>query len=258
MLFDPIRVYQVLGKDTLLRLRNTEYDENRPMGNVAMMQLDPVVELWLVGLSDETHDILIKLHSWIEEAINRKEDFGDSYNFHHMNLHRAAAMCCWLRSGVENADHWNQARLLNEKISLHDNDYDQKGFSTIRLDEYMAYASLGGHYEAGIIEYQKYHKLKSIRSGILKPRDFGYASCLLQYRSEFDERELFKAGRRMLEKYMQERWLGTGQFVQAIMWLKMVYKYSDEASLSPLQTVLKAYENMPDVPKPLFLVNYST
>ena len=163
-----------------------------------------------------------------------------------------------MRSGVENADHWNQARLLNEKISLHDNDYDQKGFSTIRLDEYMAYASLGGHYEAGIIEYQKYHKLKSIRSGILKPRDFGYASCLLQYRSEFDERELFKAGRRMLEKYMQERWLGTGQFVQAIMWLKMVYKYSDEASLSPLQTVLKAYENMPDVPKPLFLVNYST
>lgn len=253
MIFDPIRSRQVSEEETLFRLRNTEFDETRPMGNVAMMQLGAVIRLWLVGLNEETLDIVPRLHAWIEQAIDRKESFGDSHNFHHMNLHRAAAICHWLISGSDNIDHWSQARILNGAISLHGNDYDEKGFSTMRVDEYMAYANLSGQYEVGISEFEKYHQLKDIASNVLKPRDFGYVSCVQQCRAGFDEDRLFKAGRKMLKKYLQEQWLGGGQFIQAVMWLKIVYKYGGENSLSSLQTILKAYDNMPDVSKPPFL-----
>jgi hypothetical protein len=43
-----------------------------------------------------------------------------------------------------------------------------------------------------------------------------------------------------------------GQRQQAATWLKIVYWHRDE-SLTPLQTVLRAYENMPKMPRPDFV-----
>jgi len=40
--------------------------------------------------------------------------------------------------------------------------------------------------------------------------------------------------------------------MRAAMWLKIVYWHRDK-ELTPLQIILKAYENMPDVKKPHFL-----
>ena len=93
---------------------------------------------------------------------------------------------------------------------------------------------------------------KNWLSGDLKPRDFGYALCLYRAaRRNFEEKELFEAGRKMLQANLQEEWLGGGQFIRAATWLKIVYWRGDE-TLTPLQTVLKAYENMPKVPRRIF------
>ena len=90
---------------------------------------------------------------------------------------------------------------------------------------------------------------------MLTPREFGYVSCICKSRSAFADADVFKVGKKFLKKYMQEQWLGTGQFIVAVMWLKIVHEFGGENSLSPSQTILKAYENMPDVSTPLFLHN---
>jgi len=56
----------------------------------------------------------------------------------------------------------------------------------------------------------------------------------------------------MLQANLQKNWLGGGQYIRSATWLKIVYWHNDEA-LTPLQTVLKAYENMPKVPRPDFV-----
>ena len=55
----------------------------------------------------------------------------------------------------------------------------------------------------------------------------------------------------MLQTYLQSSWL-TGLFTYAAMWLKIVY-WPHDPSLTPPETILKAYENMPDVPRPEFV-----
>lgn len=124
-----------------------------------------------------------------------------------MNLYRAAAVCHWLISGADHIDHWSQARVLNGAISLNDNAYDQKSFSTIRLDEYMAYANLSNEYQMGVAEFEKYHHLGDIASGVLKPRDFGYAACVSHCAERFGKTELFKAGRK-IEKECSRKMVG--------------------------------------------------
>lgn len=87
---------------------------------------------------------------------------------------------------------------------------------------------------------------------VLKPREFGYALCLHRARGQFDEEELFEAGRRMLQANLEETWIGAGQNMRAATWLKIVYWHRDE-SLTPLQVILKAYDNMPNVIRPDFV-----
>ena len=47
-------------------------------------------------------------------------------------------------------------------------------------------------------------------------------------------------------------WLGQGHTLCAALWLKLVYALHEPA-LTPLQTILRAYDNMPDVPWPDFM-----
>jgi hypothetical protein len=116
----------------------------------------------------------------------------------------------------------------------------------------MGCANLAQQYNFGITEFEKHYSPISDFNKILKPRDFGYASCIYHSRRDLQRDVLFKAGREMLKKNLQESWLGGGQYIEALIWLRLVYQY-DESSLSPLQILLKAYENMPDVPRPSFL-----
>ena len=95
--------------------------------------------------------------------------------------------------------------------------------------------------------------LKSMR----KPRDFAYAlAWQATGRAQFDRSELLAAGRRVLAAHLQEDWLGDGQVIRGATWLKLVYALHEPA-LSPLQTILKAYDNMPDVKRPDFLLAVS-
>lgn len=252
MIFDPVKMREI-ADEALARIRNTEFEDSRPMGNVAIMQLGEIIRLWLVGLDVESREVLPRLLNWIEYAVDKNEQFGGSRNFHLMNLHVAAAICKWMIFGKDDVEHWDKARLFNGLILPSEGVYGKRDYSAWRVDEYLAYANLSEQYALGIVEFEKYWSLDSIGNGTLNPRQFGYVSCLHLDRGCFDRETLFKAGRKLLKKYMQEQWLGGGQYVYATLWLKMVYRYEGADSLSPAKIILKAYENMPDVSKPLFL-----
>jgi hypothetical protein len=73
--------------------------------------------------------------------------------------------------------------------------------------------------------------------------------CLHKAQGKFDSDVLHAVGRKMLRSRLEEKWLGTGQNIEAAMWLKIVHWHHDP-SLSPLQTILRAYDDMPHVPRP--------
>ncbi|NKJ08967.1 hypothetical protein [Rhizobium sp. SG741] len=118
----------------------------------------------------------------------------------------------------------------------------------------MAFSFQAGQYETAFEEYKRHlvPKTPSLKK-TLKPREFAYALCLQKLgRAKFDKDDLLEAGRRMLQANLQDLWIRGGQYTRAATWLKIVYWHHDQ-TLMPLKVVLRAYDDMPDVPRPYFL-----
>lgn len=261
MLFNPIKArFNSFSEGMLRWLLDTQYDPSLPMGNFANSHLDDVIRAWLVGLQREIAPLIPRSLQWIDKALERNEIFGADINAYRGTLYRAKAIGRWLEDGVDSEGDWDAARVY-EEIKWRHEKYPWSTNEIIKhgLDDYIAFAYQGGAhndgFQAGIEMYERWTgKSGPISlSKLLKPREFGYALCLYRTcQQQFDEEELFKAGRRMLQENLQETWLGGGQMIRAATWLKIVYWHYDE-SLTPLQTILKAYDNMPKVSKPGFV-----
>lgn len=122
------------------------------------------------------------------------------------------------------------------------------------LDDYLCYCIQSEQYQAGITEYEKYYGVKKISlKKTLSPRAYGYAFCLNEINPQYTADDLLEAGRKMLQANLEDHpWLGYGNYYCAAMWLKNVYWHHNR-TLTPLETILKAYENMPGVPRPSFV-----
>ncbi len=59
------------------------------------------------------------------------------------------------------------------------------------------------------------------------------------------------AAHKTLAARLDERWLGAGQYIRAATWLAAIYKFH-QPGLSPLETLLRAYDDMPKVVRPAF------
>jgi len=259
-MFDPIKTRVSGFEDEMLRwFIDRQHDSKMPMGNVASSQLSTAIQAWLVGLDKEIAPVIPRALQWLDKAIAEDEKFGPDPNAHRTTLHWARAIGGWLDDGWNHEGEWDLARVFEEARWR----YEQRPWSTHEivksgLDDYMAFAYQGGEhdegFEAGIEMYERWTgKTEVSLSKVLKPRDYGYALCLHRAaRQSFDEKDLFKAGCKMLQANLQEAWLGGGQFIRAATWLKIVYWHNDE-TLTPLQTILKAYDNMPKVPRPDFV-----
>lgn len=253
MIFNPIRVRDV-APDMLPFILRRALQEGEPGGNFAASELDVVVRLWLVGMSKEIAPVLPRALEWLDKAIADDEAswFGRTPDFHRMTLHWAKALGLWMRDGTNAADVWNKARLFDLAALQTGNVCATNKIPTMWLDDHMAFCYQAEQYGLGIAEYEKYHgskifSLKKIRT----PKELGYALCLHKARGQFERAELLTAGRKILHAKLQDTWLGYGQYTRAATWLKIVYEFHEPA-LTPLQTVLRAYDDMPDVPRPEF------
>jgi len=131
--------------------------------------------------------------------------------------------------------------------------YGRAALKTDYLDESMALCYQAEQYEEGIAEYENSHDRKGVSlQKTPSPRKLACALCLHEARQQFDPDELFEAGHAMLKSYVQDAWLDHGHYTTAAQWLKIVYWHRDR-SLTPPQVNLKAYEYLPDVPRPDFL-----
>lgn len=260
MFFDPVKSRMNGFNDAMLKFDlDRQYDPKSPMGNVGANQIETVIHAWLVGLHAEIAPVIPRSLQWIDKAINEDEKFGFDQNQYRTTLHWAKAIGGWLADGWNYEGEWDAARVYeearwrNEKRPWPMNEIIKFG-----LDDYMAFAYLGGQhndgFEAGIEMYERWTGKKEVAlSKTLKPREFGYALCLHQSaRQQFDEDDLFKAGRKILKTNLEQTWLGGGQFIRAATWLKIVYEINN-FSLTPLQIILSAYANTPSVIRPDFV-----
>lgn len=204
---------------------------------------------------------LPKALTWLDGAIANGEDFGPDFNGHRSHLSAARALGGWLQDGSACLAMWNQAALSQRASWLTDGGvWPDATIVQWGLDPVMAYLLQAGDAFNGpetAIELYERHTGKSeppSLKALRRPQQFAYALALQATgRQDYDPQALVAAGRRVLSLNLQEKWLGSGQVIEAAIWLKLTYALH-EPPLSPLQTILKAYDNMPKVPWPDFLV----
>jgi hypothetical protein len=252
MIFDPVREREVFHEFELEFIRNTEYDNGDPMGGVAYHETGDVVRAWLVGLDKEMEPVIVRILEWLNRAVDLDERFGDGPDFYQRNVRWARALVFWMQNGVNVLQEWDAARHYCD-AAVQRGSYSRHSIRTNRLDDYMAFCFQAQQYERGIAEFERHSGGRPLAlNRTLAPRHIGYALCLHHVRGQFTPDELFKAGRRMLQAHLEEDWLGSGQAIEAATWLKIVYWHRDP-SLTPLQTILKAYDDMPKVQRPEFV-----
>ncbi|OFA03432.1 hypothetical protein [Duganella phyllosphaerae] len=240
------------ASETLAFLSETKYSKNRPMGNVSLLQLHRIVGLCLIGMDKEVKGLLPDRLLWIETAIDEQEEFGGNIDYHLMELHSSAAVYSWMITSKIDSPHWHFARIHNEIAAKGKNVYSKNDLSTERIDEYMLYCYFAGEYNLAIIEFEKIKKLSGSDIKILFPRDLVYALCLHKAARTIPGNEILSAGRKVMRRYLQSKWIGAGRAGYAAMWLSLLYGVF-QPELSPREVILKAYDDMPKVERPAFV-----
>jgi hypothetical protein len=162
--------------------------------------------------------------------------------------------------GVERQGDWDSARHF--ELLRWTNKYrpwSQSEIISFGLDEYMALACQclqspeALEHAIGLYEDWTGKRQPLPLSKLVLPRDFGYSICMhYTGRHVQVESDLFDAGRRLLRRYLADHWLGGGQTIRAVMWLKIVYSLQN-TKLTPMEIILKAYDDMPKVHRPDFV-----
>ena len=251
MKFDPIRKRKVAEEFELGWVLNTKFDDDMPMGNLMASHLDSVVSLILVGHGEAVALVLPTFIAWLNGAITRKEDLGESFDFHHRNLNWALGMYLWIAESRTPADVWEQAR-LHDLVAVEDGAFARKDLGAGRLDDYMAFCLQAGRYLEGIAEFEKYARtLNFSAQGSLQPRQYAYLLCQARIKGCVNAPDLQGAGHRMLRAHLEE-WLSYGQYSRAATWLKIV-NWDNATKTTPVETIQRAYEDMPTIARPAFV-----
>lgn len=249
-LFDPIQEKKSFLEFTLGFMVDQKYDVNKPMGSFAKSDINFSIYASLVGLHEQVAPFMKRAVAWIDDALVRGERCG-THHYYLMQLHEAKALALWLQSADPAEAVWVEAARCNLLAPAEDPaGFPKSSVTRDMLDDYVAFAYQAGQYEAGVAEFEKHHGAKKPSlKGVPAPRTLGYALCLNKLHVQFDPDDLFKAGQRLLEDKLEDAWLGRGQSIRTATWLKAIY-WQRDPTLSPLNTLLKAYDHMPQVKRP--------
>lgn len=255
-MFDPIRGRSNAFTEGMIKyFISDRYDVKAPVGNIGITEIETAIYASLVGVHEVLDTVLPRALAWIQKAIEVDELFGVDRNAHRTALHWANALGCWFESGARNEGMWGAARDHEEaRWTFAERPWPRSEILKWGIHDYMAFACQSERPEAGVEMYERWFSGRKISpSKITQPSHLGYAICLDRAgMHQFDGAVLFEAGKRVLEAKLQDTWLGCGQFIRGATWLKIVYEYCPQ-ELSPVETLLKAYENMPSVPRPDFV-----
>lgn len=221
---------------------NREFDANGSIGNCAIYNVYTVVKLWLSGLVKEIEPIFPQTIAWLDYAIEKEEDRLDG-PYPLANAYRAKAMCKWLAYSQNDSASW-KAAIVHYSMKLMDGKPSRGNLAKNYVEQILPACVFAGEYERGITEFEHFCGAKTLSlSKIWRPREFAYALCLHHSRGEFSKDELFAAGKKMLRSYVDDEWLHNGAFLEAAVWLKLVYSFG-APELTPVQTLLSVYDVM--------------
>jgi hypothetical protein len=253
------RVYEEVYTESFINYFMDIGPSVKCVGYYAMGCIDRGIYACLIGRQDIAFPLFRKSLEWIDFAIESKEKWAGVFFRYQADLYGAKAIAEWLL-GIESGNtEWNNARIAEEDGWTKDftiaSAWDIK---TFRLEKYMAYCCLSATDIPAVLEAYKHWTGKFRAASLarkLSPHGYGFAVCRhLGGVQKFTEEDLFLAGTKMLSENMEGKWLGSTGGLTAIMWLKIVYSFSDK-NLTPLEVLWKAYEHMPNVEKPLFMDN---
>ena len=232
-----------------------KYDPNKPMGNFARGMVGSMADACLVRLGNKMLDLMPRAINWIDRAIARHEVSGpgDDMRYYHYSLIHAKALALWFGNETNAADVWGDAfERIKALVIKEGAGAKATKFGGI-MDDAMACAFQAGRFADGVAIYEDVYGVKAFRiNAVRTPRQLAYAYCLQAIETRFSSPDLLSAGRRLLQKQLAENWLHNGQMIRAATWLKIVYWHADQ-SLTPEQTLLKGYDDMPTVPRPDFM-----
>ncbi len=250
MVFDPVQRRSKFLNFLLDFELSATAKKDDPVGNFGLTSVETIVSAWLVNLKNEIAPVLPRSLDWLTYGIDHDEDLGESINFHKGMLLEAKGIGLWMLNAVNDVAVWqaatkNNLSLFNDEIVWPKGKWDAGGW-----DDHMALAYQAEEYEAAISLYEASHKVKRPNlSGALSPRGFAYALCLQKTHVCYAPDDLLAAGQKMLTTHLEESWISYGQYLRAAKWLKIVYWHANP-QLTPQQTILKAYDHMPNVPRP--------
>lgn len=252
MTFNPKRTREVFFEFKLdyMTRESKEFGFDKPMGNFALYLLSDIISGYLVNLKDEVDVYLPTVHKWLDFAIECKESFGevDDIIYHHAKLFRGKALALWMTEHINATEYWEQARQIwSDFDDSSGSFYAKSQYKTEFLDDYLQLCVQSGQYQEGIDRFERYYGKKEVSiKRKMTAREYGYLLCLNGLEKKFSQEELVEAGQKMLTKYMEEPWLRMGLYSQAATWLKIIY-WDNQATTTAYQTILKAYDNMPNI-----------
>jgi len=227
-----------------------EFDPNGLMGNRAISNVATVVKLWLCGLVKEIAPIFPNTLAWLDYAIEKRDDRGAG-RYQLAYLYEAKAMCKWLAHSQNDIDTWKQA-VFEYWSKMEECGPTRDNPATSYAEEFLPACVFAGEYARGIAEFEHYCGAKTLElKKVWRPREFAYALCLHHLRGEFSKDELFAAGKKMLRSYVDTEWLYNGEYMEAAIWLKLVYSFG-APELTPMQMLLSLYDVMGE-PMPDFI-----
>lgn len=200
-----------------------EFDPAKPMGNVAVKVLEYVLSAACLGMFSKVRHVIPKCQGWLLGAIEQRESYGASTEFHLSRLHSALAIFRWLQDGTIDQDSWRLALQQEEIVARRDGFYLQSDRKSVRLDEVVPAALLAGEPSVVICAYRGVSDSENIVEGVATlPRDFGYTIALPGSALWLDRDALFAMGKDVLRDSLND-WLARGEYMVAAKWVCLIY-----------------------------------
>jgi hypothetical protein len=275
-LFDPIKKRENFDR-FLLKMELSKLTSGEPVpAGAAIQRLGTVVLGWLVGLQTQIDPVLKAVHAALKRSTIDRAPPDDIYI--PAMRSQAFGLSQWMLSGDPAVTAYREAV---DQFELHfqhggqkviDPDFFNKEtqrfepqierglplsdeqITTGYLMDYLACCIQSKQFARGVSLYERLGAEKNVDpSRTMTVEEFGYWACrenLLH--GEIPTDIYLSVGARVLRRHFQTEWLAHGLLLVSADWLKALYWHSG-ATATPLETILKAYELMPDVPRPAFV-----
>jgi hypothetical protein len=188
-------------------------------GYSARVQMDGIVQAWLLGREAEVREPLATLLQWFEQADFAHEQFGESPHHEAARRNDAHGLALWFSNGVSSK---LPHQLAVQQYELHfQSGHDD--FLHGSLEDYLASCLLCGEFARGAALYEKMGGKtgvadSKIRHGI----ELGYWLCKGGAEGNLPAQQCGAIGARVLSASLAPLWLGTGHELRAASWLRIV------------------------------------